>query len=351
MSLPVELGDVRAYDRSSIMIPPRLIMNTYVCGERLSHLQRMGTLWILAVVVGCTKPAPPNAPTVGSGNRNTTSAATAPVPQTEESPAALKFSAIPDQERTELKEKFDALAKHLSDELGVEVKYVASSDYKASVEAFKNGDIQLAWFGGLTGVQARHAVEGARAIAQGKSDPVFKSYFIAHQATGLGQTDEFPQDLGKLTFSFGSESSTSGRLMPEFFLRENTNKSPEEFFASPPTFSGSHDKTVELVESGQVQTGVVNFKVYDKRVAEGKTDPEVCKVVWVTPEYADYNFTAHPDLETMFGEGFTEKLQRTLIAIDDPELLSAFPREALIEATNEDFAGIEAVAKDLGFLR
>ena len=310
-------------------------------------LRRLGSFLMLLAAAGCTGPVSPAgqvAPTVASSHQNTTSATKAPA-------AVLKFSAIPDQQKTELKEKFDALASYLSQELGVKFEYVPASDYKASVDAFKSGDIQLGWFGGLTGVQARHAVEGARAIAQGKSDPVFKSYFIAHRDTGLERSDAFPQDLSKLTFSFGSESSTSGRLMPEFFLRENTSKSPGEFFASPPTFSGSHDKTVELVESGQVQAGVVNYKVYDKRVAEGKTDPAVCKIVWVTPEYADYNFTAHPDLETKFGEGFTDKLQQTLIAITDPELLSAFPREALIAATNEDFVGIEAVARDLGFLR
>jgi phosphonate transport system substrate-binding protein len=289
-------------------------------------------LSLLAVffVIGC-----------GSGNKDNSDDA-----------KVLRFSAIPDQDKTELKEKFDALAKHLSKKLSVEVEYVPSSDYKASVEAFKNGDIQLAWFGGLTGVQARHAVEGANAIAQGKSDPAFKSYFIAHKDTGLEMSNEFPKELGKFAFSFGSDSSTSGRLMPEYFIRTNTGQSPEEFFGTQPGFSGSHDKTIELVESGgDIKAGVVNFKVYEQRVAEGKTDPEVCKVVWVTPAYADYNFTAHPDLEKTFGEGFTKKLQTTLIEINDPDLLSAFPREALIEAKNEDFQGIADVAKELGFLR
>ena len=276
---------------------------------------------------------------------------TAQTPTDQASEKILKFSAIPDQNRTELKEKFDGLANYLSAQLGVEFQYVPSIDYKASVEAFKNGDIQFAWFGGLTGVQARHAVEGARAIAQGNSDPTFISYFIAHQDTGLEKSEDFPTELGKYSFTFGSESSTSGRLMPQFFIQKNTGKSPAKFFAQAPTYSGSHDRTVELVESGQVQTGVVNFKVYDQRVAEGKTDPEVCKIIWVTPKYADYNFTAHPDLEKSFGDGFTAKLQQTLININDPQLLSAFPREALIEAKNADFEGIKKVAKNLGFLR
>lgn len=287
---------------------------------------------VLSLILGCEKPSTPSG-------------------QAADKLPVLKFSAIPDQNMTEIKEKFDLLAAHLSEALHVDVQYVPSSDYKTSVDAFKNGDIQLAWFGGLTGVQARAAVPGARAIAQGKSDPVFKSYFIAHQDTGLEASDEFPTALSEFSFSFGSEASTSGRLMPEHFIRENTGKSPSEFFRAAPTFSGSHDKTVELVESGQIQAGVVNFKVYDQRVADGKTDPDVCKIVWVTPEYADYNFTAHPGLEDSYGQGFTDKLQETLVAIDDAALLSAFPREALIEATNSDFVGIEKVAEALGFLR
>jgi phosphonate transport system substrate-binding protein len=271
-------------------------------------------------------------------------------PDPGESPV-LRFSAIPDQEKTELAEKFDAWADHLAGALGVPVEYVPATDYKASVEMFRNGDIQLAWFGGLTGVQARHAVPGARAIAQGRADPQYLSYFIAHRDTGLTASDEFPAALAGRSFTFGSESSTSGRLMPEFFIRRNTGKSPAEFFGKPPGFSGSHDKTVELVEAGSVEAGAVNYKVYDKRVADGRTDPDVCRVIWKTPFYADYNFTAHPALEQMFGPGFVAKLQQVLLAIDDPALLSALPREALIEARNEQFEGIEKVARELGFLR
>lgn len=263
----------------------------------------------------------------------------------------LRFSAIPDQNSTELQEKFGALANYLSEALGVKVQYTPANDYKSSVERFKNGDIQLAWFGGLTGVQARRAVHGARAIVQGEEDPVFFSYFIAHEDTEIKYSDEFPREISKFTFTFGSASSTSGRLMPEYFIRRYTNRSPSELFEVRPSFSGDHDKTVELVEAGQVQVGAVNYMVYDKRVAAGTTDPNVCKIIWKTPQYADYNFTAHPVLDRMFGNGFIEKLQAVLIAVDDPKLLLAFPRNALIKATNEDFEAIEQVAEVLGFLR
>lgn len=263
----------------------------------------------------------------------------------------LRFSAIPDQNSTQTTEKLQPLIAYLAETLGVEVEYVPSRDYPASVEMFENGDVQLAWFGGLTGVQARRSVAGARAIAQGESDPQFRSYFIARADTGLAPAETLPENLGEFSFTFGSESSTSGRLMPEFFLRQAFAKGPAELFSQPVGFSGSHDKTVEWVESGQFQVGAVNYKVYDQRVAEGKTDPDVVRVIWTTPPYADYNWTVRPDLDAELGDGFTERLRAALLAIDDPALLAALPRQRLIPATNEDFAGIREVALELGMVR
>jgi len=158
--------------------------------------------WTFALVLGTLW--------VSCGDTTETTTAT-----TETPPRVLRFSAIPDQNSTELQEKFQPLASYLSNRLGVPVEYVPSRDYQASVEMFKNEDVHLAWFGGLTGVQARGAVEGARAIAQGAADPQYYSYFIAHKDSGLERSDDFPQVISNLRFTFGSESSTSGRLMPE----------------------------------------------------------------------------------------------------------------------------------------
>lgn len=308
----------------------------------IGRATRALALFALAALVGCD-----NGATAGSSAGGPSTAESSQPSKA----STLRFSAVPDQNSTELKEKFDALAAHLSQKLGVPVQYVPATDYRASVEMFKNGDIQLAWFGGLTGVQARQAVPGARAIVQGDTDPRFVSYFVANRAANLRPSASFPAGLAKVSFTFGPASSTSGRLMPEHYLRKETGKSPAEFFGKEPPFSESHDKTLELVEAGTVQAGVVNFEVYDQRVADKKTNPDVVRVIWKTPEYADYNFTAHPELERQFGAGFVDKLQQTLISIEDPRLLSAFPRKKLIPAKNEDYAQIEQVARELGFLR
>jgi phosphonate transport system substrate-binding protein len=265
--------------------------------------------------------------------------------------AVLRFSAIPDQkDATKFELKFGKVAEHLSKKLGVPVEYVHATSYDDSVDLFRKGEIQLAWFGGLTGVQAMKAVPGARAIAQGASDPQFKSYFIANAETGLTKSEDFPDGIAGRRFSFGSMRSTSGRLMPEYFIRQhNGGRDPKDWFEAI-FFSGAHDKTCELVQAGTWEVGAVNFKTYDRLVAAGKIDPEICRVIWTTPTYTDYNFTAHPDLETKFGKGFTDRLQGAITAIDDPQLLAAFERAALIPARNEDFDALRDLAAELGFL-
>lgn len=263
----------------------------------------------------------------------------------------LRITALPDSKTTELDPKYRLVATYLSETLGVDVEYVAVTDYAASVEAFKNGDVQLAWFGGVSGVQARNAVPGSRAIAFGTIDPQFRSYFVAHPSAKVAPSQSFPMDLRGKSFTFGAAGSTSGRVMPEFFLRELTDEPPATFFSEVNLNGGKHPIVAKNVERGVYQAGVMNFQTYETMVEKGELDPEQCIKVWETPPYADYNWTAHPVLETRFGAGFTEKLQQALVAIEDPVLLDALQRpDGLIEASNADFEQIESLCRKIGLI-
>ena len=262
----------------------------------------------------------------------------------------LRFSAIPDENTTEQTVKFKKFAYYLSKKLGVTTQFIPTTDYASAVDKFVNGEIHLTWFGGLTGVQARNEVKGARAIAQGIEDPKYISYFIANSDTGLELSESFPANIKDMKFTFGSEKSTSGRLMPSFFIEKETGTAPEKWFSLPVGFSGAHDKTAKLVESGAFQVGALSYKKYDSMVESGKLNKEKCKIIWKTPSYADYNWTAHPELDQMYGEGFIDKIQEALIEISDDQLLKALTRSKIIPAKNEDFQGIADIAKELGLL-
>ncbi len=266
---------------------------------------------------------------------------------------ALVITAIPDEKVSDQKAKFTALQDYLSKELGIPVEFSISADYGAAVERFKNGEVHLVWFGGLTGVQARAAVPGARAIAQGDVDPQYKSYFIAHKSTGLQKSDTFPTAIKDLSFTFGSRKSTSGRLMPTYFIMQETGKKPKDFFTQPVQFrkTGGHDATARAVASGAVQVGALSYKKYDSMVAAGEIKAEDAPIIWQTPYYADYNLTVHPDLDKNYGEGFIDKLQKVLVDCTDKEVLKAFNRDDLIPAKNEDFKDIVKVAKEVGLMK
>jgi len=249
------------------------------------------------------------------------------------------FTAIPDQDETRLVERFSRFAKYLEAQLGVPVKYVPVKTYPAAVTAFINGDVQLAWFGGYTGVQARHAVPGSEAIAQGAEDVNFKSYFIANSDTGLKLSKDFPAGIQGKTLLFGSRSSTSGRVMPEYFIRKHfAGKQPDEIF-SRIGFSGDHSRTLQLVQSGAYQVGVMDYTVYEVEKKAGRVNES-----WESPTFPDYQFTIRGDVDKQFGPGFKDKVRQAIVSLADPEILGYFARSKFIPASNAQYAPIEEVA-------
>lgn len=264
-------------------------------------------------------------------------------------PKTLVFSAIPDQDQAQLVKRFGKVADYLTKTLNVPVKYVPVNSYAASITAFQNDQIQLAWFGGLSGVRARVIVPGSEAIAQGQEDTEFVTYFIAHHSTGLKLSENFPAEIAGKTFTFGSKGSTSGRLMPEFYIRESLGKSPEDAFKSV-GFSDNHSRTIALVQSGAYLVGATNYKVWEQELADGKIDTSKVSVIWKTPAYPDYQWTIRGDVDATWGAGFKDRVKQALLEMNDPELLAAFPRSKFISASNNDYQPILDTAKKIGLL-
>jgi phosphonate transport system substrate-binding protein len=264
------------------------------------------------------------------------------------------FTAIPDADESRLQQRFNKVADYLSKQLKVNVKYIPVKSYAAAVTAFRNNQVQLAWFGGLSGVRARALVEGSQAIAQGFEDQSFKSYIIAHHSTGLKPNadlaDAFKSfNTQDMTFTFGSKGSTSGRLMPEFYLRETFKAAPSDTF-SRIGFSGDHSRTIAQVQSGAYQVGAVNYKVWQQELAAGKIDTNKVSIIWTTPTYPDYQWTIRNDVDQRFGADFKNLVTQTLLEMKDPDLLASFPRQSFIPASNADYAPIENTARAIGLI-
>lgn len=259
------------------------------------------------------------------------------------------FTAIPDEDETRLQKRFQAVADYLAEELEVDVRFVPVKSYAAAVSAFRNDQVQLAWFGALSGVQARERVEGSQALAQGAEDEEFFTYIIAHKSTGLEPDSGLTDAMRDMTFTFGSKGSTSGRLVPEYYLREKFGEAPDEVF-SRVGYSGNHSRTASLVASGAYQLGAVNYTVWETELEAGNIDPDDAFVVYKTPRYPNYQWSIRGDVNERFGKGFTDKVRQALLNMDDPAMLESFPRSKFIPASNDDYAVIRDVAQEIGLI-
>lgn len=257
----------------------------------------------------------------------------------------LKVSAIPDEAPTELLRKFKPLGAYLEKELGMKVEFVPVADYPAVVEALATDRLDLAWLGGFTFVQVRLKTGNAIPLVQREQDAQFTSKFISANPDVKSLAD-----LKGKSFAFGSVSSTSGSLMPRYFMLQDGIK-PETFF-SRVGYSGAHDATAAWVQAGKVDGGVLNASVWDKLVAAGKVDTSKVKVFATTPAYYDYNWTVRGTLDP----ALTAKIKQAFLALDpaNPEhkaILDLQAASRFIDTKPENYKGIEDAARAADLLK
>lgn len=258
----------------------------------------------------------------------------------------LRVSAIPDEAPTELQRKFKPLGNYLEQKLGMKVEFTPVTDYAASVEGLINNKLDMVWFGGFTFVQANVRSKGqVIPIVQREEDQKFRSVFIT-----TAKTINSLEDLRGKTFTFGSESSTSGHLMPRSFLLA-AHIDPDVDLKRI-AFSGAHDATVAAVAGGKVDAGALNISVWEKLVAEGKVDPKVVRVFYTTPGFYDYNWSVRADMNPVL----RKKLTDAFLALDknnpqDKEILDLQRTVRFVPTEAKNYAAIETAARSAGLLK
>jgi len=259
---------------------------------------------------------------------------------------SLKVSAIPDESPTELLRKFKPLGAYLEKQIGMKVDWTPVNDYPAVVEGLAGKRVDLAWLGGFTFVQARLRTGNAIPIAQRVEDENFISYYIVPQ----NSTAKTLQDLKGKTFAFGSPSSTSGHLMPRFFLiKDGIN--PDKDFARI-AFSGAHDATLAFVASGRAEGGVLNSSVFERLKEKGDANVKAVRILAKTPPYYDYNWTVRGNLDP----ALVQKLTTAFLGLDPTipahkEILALQRATRFIATKPENYKGIEEAARSAGLLK
>jgi phosphonate transport system substrate-binding protein len=259
----------------------------------------------------------------------------------------LRVTTIPEEAATEQVRKFGPLTKYLERTQGMKVEFIPVSDYPAAVEALVNKQVDLVWFGGFTHVQAQIRSGGKIIpIAQREEDTKFRSVFIAQKNSGITKL----ADLKGKQFSFGSQSSTSGSLMPRSFLLE-AGIDPERDFKRV-SYSGAHDATIASVVSGRVDGAALDITVWNKFVAEKKVDTNKVDVFFTTPPYFNYNWSVHADMPA----AQREKIKAALLALsmdnaEGKEILTLNRATRYIATSPENYKGLETAGRSAGLIK
>ncbi len=258
----------------------------------------------------------------------------------------FRVSAIPDESPTELQRKFKPLGDYLAKKLGMKVEFTPVTDYAASVEGLITNKLDMVWFGGFTFVQA-NVRSGGKVVplVQREEDEKFQSVFIT-----TNKSINKLEDLKGKNFSFGSESSTSGHLMPRYFLlaaKINPDADMKRI-----SFSGAHDATVAAVAGGKVDAGALNISVWEKLVESKKVDPTKVRVFYTTPGYYDYNWSVRSDLDPAVRKKLTDAfLSLTPDTPEGKQILELQRATRFIPTKAENYKDIEAAARDAGLLK
>lgn len=258
----------------------------------------------------------------------------------------LRVTTIPEEAATEQLRKFTPLAQYLERSLGMKVEFTPVSDYPAAVEALVNKKVDLVWFGGFTHVQAQLRSGGKIIpIAQREEDTQFRSVFIAKTDSGIKTL----ADMKGKQVSFGSQSSTSGHLMPRSNLLD-AGINPERDFRRI-AYSGAHDATIASVVSGKVDAAALDVTVWRKFVAEGKVDTKVVDVFFTTPPFYNYNWSVHADMPAALRERITKALLDLSPATPEgAEILKLNRATRYIPTKAENYKGLEAAGRSAGLI-
>jgi phosphonate transport system substrate-binding protein len=258
----------------------------------------------------------------------------------------FRVTTIPEEAATEQIRKFTPIAQYLEKRLGMKVEFTPVSDYPAAVEALVNKKVELVWFGGFTHVQAQIRSGGKIVpIAQREEDTKFQSVFIAKKDSGIKGL----ADLKGKQVSFGSQSSTSGHLMPRHFLLQ-AGLNPEKDFRRI-AYSGAHDATIASVVSGKVDAAALDVTVWRKFVSENKVDTKDVDVFFTTPTFFNYNWSVHADMPADMRQRVTQALLDLDPATPEgKEILQLNRATRYIPTSPENYKGIEAAGRSAGLI-
>ncbi|MDJ0916512.1 MAG: phosphate/phosphite/phosphonate ABC transporter substrate-binding protein [Woeseiaceae bacterium] len=257
-------------------------------------------------------------------------------------PETLVVSVLPDRSTDEPSSRFDPLMDYLEATTGQSMQLVLAEDYASLLQSFINGDVHLAFLGSVTFVSAEEAVN-AEPLVMRDIDVSFRSCYVARSDDSRRVIDDFKGSA----FSFGSELSTSGHLMPRYFM-QRSGVAPEDFFSSV-DHARTHFETAQKVIDSSVAIGVMNCFILEEALGSDRIPADGIRVVAKTPGYANYVWTIQENIS----DDLKKALVDAYLALDNSNaehaaILRSLRASVFLPAGRADFEDIRRAVLALG---
>ncbi|NHN49085.1 phosphate/phosphite/phosphonate ABC transporter substrate-binding protein [Halostella sp. JP-L12] len=259
----------------------------------------------------------------------------------------IRMGVVPDVDPDTAISQNTGLADYLESRLDATVDLSTSADYAGMVRSMAAEQVDLAYFGGVSYVLAHHRA-GAEPVAVGarNGSTEWRSAFVAHASTDLSSLSDAAAAPGDYDLVFGDPISTSGTVMPTYYLRTEYDTAPEDFGST--THVGAHDATAKAIGNGSGDVGALNARIYDALVERGDVGNEVVEL-WRTPGFPDYPWAVAPSVDAertrRIREAFTELDDRDRTAILDEQNVDEY-----VPASHDDFASLNEGVEMAGLL-
>ena len=256
----------------------------------------------------------------------------------------LRVSMIPTTDPSKAIREMRPLVDYLSGKTATKVEMTIPTNYAAVVEALVNDQLDVAFLGGFTYVQASKRA-GVKPLVQRDRDREFHSKFV----TQPGSSIQSLADLRGRSFAFGDVNSTSGHLMPEFFMRRER---VDPRVIAKAIYTGGHDATLLAVANGKVDAGALDEAVFQRLTTTGKVDPAKVRVFWTTPPFFDYVWVARKGLDAKLSAA----VSNAFLALSDADpqqkqILDALSAKKYLPAEDASYDKLRQAAEQAGLLQ
>jgi phosphonate transport system substrate-binding protein len=258
--------------------------------------------------------------------------------------SVLRLSMIPTTDPGKIVRESQPFVTYIEKQTGTKVELTIPTNYAAVVEAIANDRVDIAYLGGFTFVQAS-ARAGVLPLVQRDQDQAFHSLFITQPKSSIHSL----KDLKAHTFAFGDVNSTSGHLMPAYFMQQ---QGVDPVVIEKATYTGGHDATALAVANAKVDAGAMDELVYGRMVRDGKLNESQIRIFYTTPPFFDYVWAARKGLDPAIAQKFAD----AMLALDagTPEqqtLLTLLNAKKYVKAENSSYDPLRQAAKDAGLLK